>query len=210
MKMKIIRLEVGNLGTNCYIVACEKTKKAAVIDPGGNAEEILATIHRESLIVEYIINTHGHMDHILANHQIKEATGAKILIHEQDAKMLKSAHYNLSVYVGHAITSVDADQLLKDGDIITFGSVELKVLHTPGHSPGGICLFAEHDDILFCGDTIFCESVGRTDLVGGSYSQIIRSVKEKIMVLKDEVKLLPGHGPDSSVGWERRMNPFIQ
>ena len=200
--MKIIRLEVGSLGTNCYIVFCEKTKKAAVID--------LATIHRENLIVEYIINTHGHMDHVMANHQIKEATGAKVLIHEQDAKMLKNAHYNLSVYVGKAATFEDADQLLKDGDTITFGSVTLKVLHTPGHSPGGICLFAENEDILFCGDTIFCESVGRSDLVGGSYSQIINSVKEKIMVLKDDVKLLPGHGPDSSVGWERRMNPFIQ
>lgn len=206
--MKIIKLEVGNLGTNCYIVYCEKTKKAAVIDPGGNAEEIIAIINREELILEYIINTHGHVDHIQANNKVKEATGAKILIHEQDANMLTSAHYNLSVYVGNAITCESADRMLKEGDIITFGSIELKVLHTPGHSPGGICLLAE--DVLFCGDTIFCESIGRTDFLGGSYSQLINSIKEKIMVLKDDVKLLPGHGPDSNVGWERRMNPFIQ
>ena len=206
--MKHIKMEVGNLGTNCYILFCEKTLKAAVIDPGGNAEEIMAFIHREKLQVDYIINTHGHADHILANTKVKEATGALLLIHQEDADMLTSAERNLSIFIGGAMTCGPADRLLKDGEMIQVGHIALQVIHTPGHTPGGISLIA--GDTLFCGDTLFADSIGRTDFPGGSYRQLIQSIQEKLMVLGDEVKVLPGHGPDTTIGWERQHNSFIQ
>lgn len=206
--MKIIQMEVGNLGTNCYIVYCEQTLKAGVIDPGGRTEAILAEINKANLTVEYIINTHGHADHIVANDAIKQATGAKVLIHHDDAGMLTSAERNLSMYVGGAFVCGPADQLLSHNDIITIGNIELKVLHTPGHTPGGICLLT--DMTVIAGDTLFAESIGRTDFPGGSYSQLIRSIKENLMTLPDNVKVLPGHGPETTVGWERKYNSFIQ
>jgi hydroxyacylglutathione hydrolase len=229
--MKVIHLEVGDLGTNCYIVYCEATKNAAVIDPGGNASDILQAIDEQKLTVRYIINTHGHADHMGDNAAIKKATGAQILIHEQDAGMLTNARHNLSAFRGDSIAcvlpwrvvppasqsafigdSIDcepANRLLADGDFIDIGTtVRLQVLHTPGHTPGGISLLA--DGILFSGDTLFSESVGRTDLPGGSYEQLVRSIKGKLLGLDDEVKVLPGHGPATTIGWERRMNPFIQ
>lgn len=206
--MKIIQLEVGNLGTNCYIVYCLQTLAAAVIDPGGNASEILTMLRRENLKVEYIINTHGHADHIQANAPIKKETGAAILIHRDDAEMLTSANKNLSAFIGGGITSQPADRLLADGDTISLGAIEFTVLHTPGHTPGGICL--KTDNILFSGDTLFAESIGRTDFPGGSYRDLITSVQTKLMGMDDDTKVLPGHGPETTIGWERKYNPFIQ
>lgn len=206
--MKIIQLGVGHLGTNCYIIYCEQTLQAAVIDPGGSQESILAEINKAKLKVEYIINTHGHSDHIAANDVIQKATGAKVLIHHQDAAMLPNSQLNLSVYIGQNVACQPADRLLNDGDIITFGSINLKVLHTPGHTPGGICLL--DTNVLIAGDTLFAESIGRTDFPGGSYSQLINSIKTQLLVLADEVRVLPGHGPETSIGWERKNNPFIQ
>lgn len=206
--MKIIQLEVGYLGTNCYIVYDENTLQAAIIDPGGSADKILKIVEQENLAVEMIINTHGHADHISGNSEIKKATGAPILIHKDDAVMITNAHSNLSVYVGNGMESEPADRLLSDGDNIKLGSILFTVVHTPGHTPGGICLIANNE--VFCGDTIFYESIGRTDFPGGSYRQLIQSIKDKLMTLNDEVNLYPGHGPATTVGWERRRNPFIQ
>jgi len=206
--MKTIQMQVGNLGTNCYIVYCTDTLDAAVIDPGGNAEEIIELINREKLNVVCIINTHGHADHILANDKVQKATGAPILIHEGDAQMLTSAKHNLSMYIGGNIQFKPADRLLKDEEIISVGKLEFKVLHTPGHTPGGICLLT--DGMLFSGDTLFNESVGRTDFPGGSHHSLINSIQKKLMPLQDCTKVLPGHGPETSIGWERKMNPFIQ
>ncbi len=207
--MKVIKLEVGHIGTNCYIVFCEETKEAAVIDPGGNEGEILGIIAREKLKVPYIINTHGHADHIEANSKIKNATGAAILIHQNDAQMLVDARGNLSAFFGNGVVTDPADRILSDGDTIDIGSsIHFKVLHTPGHTPGGISLLS--GNVLFSGDTLFAESVGRTDFPGGSYQQLLKSIKEKLMVLDDDVQVLPGHGPGTTIGWERKMNPFIQ
>ncbi|MBP2634143.1 MAG: gloC [Firmicutes bacterium] len=206
--MKIIQMGVGHLGTNCYIVFCEQTLQAAVIDPGGSEETILYEINNANLKVEYIINTHGHADHIAANDAIKKATGAQVLIHHEDAKMLTNAQLNLSMYIGDGIVCQAADRLLNDGDIITFGSISFKVLHTPGHTVGGICLLS--DNVLIAGDTLFEESIGRTDFPGGSYSQLISSIKNQLLSLEDAVKVLPGHGAATSIGWERKHNPFIQ
>jgi glyoxylase-like metal-dependent hydrolase (beta-lactamase superfamily II) len=182
--------------------------QAAVIDPGGSKESILAEINKANLKIVYIINTHGHSDHIAANDAIQEATGAKVLIHHEDANMLTSAQLNLSVYIGQNVACQPADRLLNDGDIITFGSINFKTLHTPGHTPGGICLL--DNSVLIAGDTLFAESIGRTDFPGGSYSQLIHSIKSKLLNLDDTVRVLPGHGPETSIGWERKHNPFIQ
>ncbi|HWR40974.1 MAG TPA: MBL fold metallo-hydrolase [Patescibacteria group bacterium] len=205
--MKVIKMEVGHLGTNCYIAYCEQTQKAVVIDPGSNGNELLALLQRENLTVEYIINTHGHADHIGANDQLKAATKAPVLIHKEDAGMLTSAHRNLSAFIGGGFEVAAGDRLLEEGDVIECGSLRLKVIHTPGHTPGGICLLA--GDVLFSGDTLFAESIGRTDFPGGSYKALIQNIKEKLMILPDDVKVCPGHGPDTTIGWERKMNSFI-
>lgn len=206
--MKIVQLEVGNLGTNCYIAYCENTKKAVVIDPGGGIDRIASILNREGLKLEAIINTHGHADHVLGNVKLKEMTGAPLWIHGDDAEMLGSGSRNLSAFIGASTSCGKADRLLKDGDILSIGDFELKVLHTPGHTPGGISLLAEKE--VFVGDTLFAESIGRTDFPGGSYSQLIDSIKSRLMALDDETKVYPGHGPATTIGWERRQNPFIQ
>ena len=205
--MKIIKMEVGHLGTNCYIAACEQTGKAIVVDPGGNGAEILSLLRRENLTLEYIINTHGHADHIAANDQIKAETNAPILIHHDDAAMLTSAQRNLSAFIGSGFAVAAGDRMLAEGDQIECGTITLTVIHTPGHTPGGICLLA--GDVLFAGDTLFAESIGRTDFPGGSYKALIQNIKEKLLILADDVRVLPGHGPETTIGWERKMNSFI-
>ncbi|MBO8159300.1 MBL fold metallo-hydrolase [Thermosyntropha sp.] len=201
-------LEINTVGVNCYIVGCEETKEVAVIDPGGNPRAILNLLQQENLKAVYIINTHGHVDHIGGNRGVKEATGAEILIHEADAKMLTSAVANFSILFGGKITSPPADKLLKDGDIIKIGNtVELKVIHTPGHSPGSICL--KTGDVIFVGDTLFQGSVGRTDFPGGSHKQLITNIKEKLLCYDDDVICYPGHGPATTIGFERTHNPFL-
>lgn len=206
--MKTIKMEVGNLGTNCYIIYCEKTLQAAIIDPGGNAQEIIALLNQEKLNVACIINTHGHADHILANTAVRQATGAPLYIHEADAAMLTNAQLNLSPFIGGAMTCDPADRLLTDGDIIQVGEIKFTVMHTPGHTPGGICL--QTDTLVVSGDTLFAESIGRTDFPGGSHGQLINSIRNKLLILGNDVRVLPGHGPDTTIGWERANNPFIQ
>lgn len=207
--MKVIKLQVGYIGTNCYIVYCEKTFQAAVIDPGGNAEEIVAVLGQNNLSLSYIVNTHGHADHVLANDKLRQATGAPVFIHQEDAAMLTDGRRNLSMFIGgKSVALQPADHFLAEGEQIDVGNFSFQVLHTPGHTPGGISLLTE--DGVFCGDTLFAESVGRTDFPGGSYSQLIAGIKEKLLVLPDEIKVFPGHGPDTTIGWERKMNSLIQ
>ena len=206
--MKIIAMEVGVIGTNCYLVINEEQKTGVVIDPGGDAEQILEKIRQKGIAIETIFLTHGHSDHIMAVDEVREVTGAKVYISEADADMLTKASSNLSVYMGAGREFKAADEFLIDGETITAAGLKFQVVATPGHTKGGICLLC--GDTVFCGDTIFSESIGRTDLPGGSYSQILHSIKTKIMVLPDEMKLLPGHGPATTIGWERRRNPFLQ
>ena len=206
--MKIIKLEVGPLGANCYIVYCVKTLQGAVIDPGGNGKEIIEILSRDNIKLVCIINTHGHADHIAANDEIKEATGAPVFIHGADAKMLISAQGNLSSYIGKDLFCEPADRLLNDGEVIMVGQIEFQVIHTPGHTLGGICL--KTNDIVFSGDTLFQQSIGRTDFPGGSHSQLIHSIKNKLLVFGDSTSVLPGHGAATTIGDERHTNPFIQ
>ncbi|MEK6589395.1 MAG: MBL fold metallo-hydrolase [Nitrospinota bacterium] len=200
---------VGALEANCYILGCKNHGKATVIDPGDNSEEILDFIKDKGLKLDCIINTHSHADHVGANGKVKEASGAPILIHKEDSDFLISeANRELAAFYG-VNPSPRADRLLTDGDIIEIcPDISLKVIHTPGHSPGGICLL--YDSILFTGDTLFSGSIGRSDLSGGSQDKLINSIKNKLMILDDNIKVFPGHGPSSTIGDEKKYNPFVQ
>ncbi len=201
----------GMVDTNCYLLACPETREAMIIDPGafrpGEVKTILWLISQHDLKPRYILNTHGHIDHIAGNGQIKKATGAELLIHSSDADMIGSGTLNGSFMFGPEMVSPPADRQLKDGEQIELGKMTIKVLHTPGHTPGGICLYV--DGTLFSGDTLFAGSVGRTDLPGGDEKAIIKSIQEKLMILPDETIVRPGHGPRTTIGREREENPFL-
>lgn len=203
---------VGMISTNCYLVGCTETKEALVIDPGfdtkAEAEKILTEAKEHGFKIQYIINTHGHPDHTSGNKILKELTGAQILIHEYDAPKLADTSGNLLTFFGLRSTSPPADKILHEGDIIQVGTIKLKVLHTPGHSKGGISLLG--DDFIFTGDTLFAGSIGRYDFPDASYKELMHSIRDKIAPLPDHVKVYPGHGPPSTIGEEKRYNPFLQ
>ena len=200
-------LMVGPLQTNCYILGCNRTKEAAVIDPGGDADQILMTLAKDRLRLVYIINTHGHFDHTMVNGQLKKATGASLVIHRSDAPMILNQAAQGSLWGVKLENSPPPDVYVQEGDEITFGDISLKVLDTPGHSPGGISLVT--DKMVFVGDALFAGSIGRTDFPGGDYDGLIRNVRQKIFPLGDDVVVYPGHGPRTTVGEERRTNPFF-
>jgi hydroxyacylglutathione hydrolase len=202
-------LVVGSIGANCYIVGCERTKAALVIDPGGDGDKILRRVDELGLSVELVINTHGHLDHIAENRYLKQNTGAKLAIHKDDAQMLIDPEKNLSALFDpdHLVTSSSADILFSDGDKADLGDYAFQVLHTPGHTAGGICL--KFDNAVFTGDTLFAGSIGRTDFPGGSYNEILNSIRTKLCPLDDDFVIYPGHGPATTLGYEKRRNPYI-
>jgi hydroxyacylglutathione hydrolase len=200
-------LVVGSVFTNCYIIGCQETGSGVIIDPGGNAPEILERVKQFQLEPKYIINTHGHADHIEANGQVKEACGASILIHEADAPMLTEPEKNLSVFFGPALVSPPADAFMQEGDRIEVGTISLRVLYTPGHSPGSVSLVG--DGFVFTGDALFAGSIGRTDFPGASHNQLLESIRSNLFTLDDSMKIYPGHGPESTIGWEKSHNPFF-
>jgi len=208
--MIIKQIIVGSMVVCCYIVACEKTKKAAIIDPGGDEDKVLAEVESMGVTVEYIIATHGHPDHVCCNRKIQEVTGAEIIMHKADELFFgKDEVKNYFSMLGME-PSPAADRQVEDGDIIEIGEVKLKVLHTPGHTPGGICLYNAPD--IFTGDTLFVGGIGRTDFPGGSHDQLISSIKTKLLVLPDETVVWPGHGYGgyrSTIGEEKVSNPYF-
>ena len=198
-------VRVGAFGTNCYIVGCEVSKEAIVIDPGDEPERIQRQLNEAGLACKMIVNTHGHIDHTAANRELREVTGAIIAIGKEDASSIEDPTRSLSrAFVDFAKdkASPPADLLLVEGDMLYAGSVCLKVLHTPGHTPGSISLHGE--GVVFGGDTIFASGgIGRTDFPGGSYDELMKSIEGKLLVLPDETVVYPGHGPSTTIGRER-------
>lgn len=209
-KYTILQLVMGPIETNCYLVGCYETNKCAVIDPAGRAQDILDIVKKEGWTVDTIIDTHGHWDHIAGNNKLQELTQADLLIHEMDAPYLSNANLSDASYFGGDGNGGKVTRLLQDGDAIQVGQLEFQVIHTPGHTPGGISLFMKEEKELFCGDTLFLHSIGRTDFPGGSFQQIIDSIKNKLLVLGDDIKAYPGHGPETNLGEERLHNPFLR
>ncbi len=205
--MIIRQLAVGPLQANCFIVGCERTRQAAVIDPGDEADRILFALAERGLTVSHILNTHGHFDHVGANRQLKRSTGAPILIHALDAPMLRLLARTAAAWGMAAENSPDPDRLIDEGETVAVGDLTLQVIHTPGHTPGGVSFYA--DGCLFVGDTLFAGSVGRTDFPGGDFEALRRSIQEKLFRLPDEVRVFTGHGPETTIGEEKRTNPFV-
>lgn len=204
--MIIEKLSVGPLMANCFIIGCPDTKEAAVIDPGGDVDQILMTLAKHQLKVTAIINTHGHFDHVAGNRKLKDATGAEIMIHPEDGPMLAQLSRSAGSFGLQADNSPEPDRLLQDGDAIDVGSLQLKVLHTPGHTPGGISLFTSGH--VFVGDALFAGSIGRTDFPGGDFDTLIRSIHTQLFTLDGNVVVYTGHGPETTIEQEKRFNPF--
>jgi glyoxylase-like metal-dependent hydrolase (beta-lactamase superfamily II) len=205
--MKIEAIAVGGYQANCYLVYDELKKVAILVDPGSEANKIIDFIQKSGVKVAAIVNTHGHVDHISANDAVSKYTGVGVAIHQDDAAMLGDPSLNLSMFTGENTSQTGEVSTLSDGDVIEVDGVSLKVLHTPGHTTGGICLLG--DGYILTGDTLFQGSVGRSDFPGGSHNQLIKSIKDKLMILPDQTVVYPGHGPSSSIGYESHHNPFL-
>jgi len=205
----VVTLPVGLIQTNCYVVGCPESKEGAVIDPGGHPERIMAEVDRLGLTIKYVLNTHAHFDHTDANGAIVQATGATLALHPQDRALLAAAGgaalFGLQARPG-PLPSLD----LHDGDELPVGNLRFRVLHTPGHTPGHVCFYEPQEGVLFDGDLLFYRGVGRTDLPGGSWQQLLDSIQRVLFALPDETVVYPGHGPLTTVGDEKQHNPWLQ
>jgi hydroxyacylglutathione hydrolase len=203
-------LPVGPLQCNCSIIGDETTREAMVIDPGDNIEDVIALIAKHQLQVKQIVITHAHIDHVGGAMKLRAATGAPILLNQNDHALLKMLDMQ-AAWVGMASPGkVDIDQSVKQADTIKAGSLVANVIETPGHTEGSICLYFPAENKLIAGDTLFAGSIGRTDLPGGSFEKIIRSLHGKVLALPDETVVVPGHGPLTTIGTERESNPFLK
>jgi glyoxylase-like metal-dependent hydrolase (beta-lactamase superfamily II) len=211
-EMIVKQYEVGNFAVFCYLIGDEETKEGLLIDPADDADRLISEAKSQSLNkIKYIINTHSHVDHIMGNAEMVKKTGAKIVIHEKDAMFLtQTPSYLLDMF--RAAPSPPADMTVKEGDTIQLGKVGLKVIHTPGHSPGGMSLYV--DGMVFTGDSLFVGSVGRTDFPGSSWEELQTSIRKKLYVLPGDTIVYPGHNygpqPSSTIQYEKRNNPFVR
>jgi len=208
--MKIRTLTVGPVACTCAVVACEETGQAAIIDPGGNAEDILAVVKDMGVTVTQLLHTHGHFDHILATGEVAAATGARVCIHCDDLSLYESLPGQGVRFGFRAARPPAPTQLFVGGETVAVGKLDIQVVHTPGHTPGSVGFFlGGQDPVLFAGDTLFAESVGRTDFPGGSFADLAVSIRSKLYVLPGETRVVPGHGPETTIEHERRHNPVV-
>jgi len=207
--MQIKRLVTGPLSVNSYVISKAGSTDCAVIDPG-DAEPILQYLFDTGLKCTEILLTHGHFDHIYGVHDLWKMTGARVIIHAADASMLESSKDSLAMILGYAISPVSADIQVKDGDTVEAAGIRFSVLHTPGHTKGGVCYVAEEESVAFCGDTIFCESVGRTDFSHSNPQDLLQSIRGKLYSLDESIVLYPGHGGETSIAHEKRCNPYVR
>ncbi len=205
--MAIEVLPVGPLQVNCYLLMCDETGKGIVVDPGDEGARILDAVSARGCELVAVINTHGHFDHIGANAYIIEQTGVELMMHAADVPLLAQAASHANIYGLSVVPSPAPTRLLAEGDEVSVGELRLKVIHLPGHSPGGICLHVGDD--LFVGDGLFAGSIGRTDLPGGSHDELISGIRRKLLTLADETVVHPGHGPETTIGREKLHNPFL-
>lgn len=203
-------LPVGPLQCNCSIIGDESTREAMVIDPGDEIEEILAIIAKHHLQVKQIVVTHAHLDHVGGAKKLRSATGAPIMLNQNDQELLAMLDVQAAWLGMDDPGKVEIDQNAQDGDVVKTGLIAATVMHTPGHTEGSICLYFPAEKKLIAGDTLFAGSIGRTDLPGGSMRKILRSIHEKVLTLPDETIVLPGHGPTTTIGEERDSNPFLK
>lgn len=209
--MIIDTIVVGPYATNTYIVGDETSRQGMIIDPGDEVDNIMARVTAAGLNIKQLVLTHGHIDHVGALKGIKDAAGAEMAIHSEDLSFLtgKGARLISMLIAGLSYPKPPTpERLLADGDTVTVDGLSFEIIHTPGHTRGGICLFGE--GVLFSGDTLFNGGIGRTDLPGGSYQQILESIRQRLMVLPDDTVVYPGHGPATTIGDERRDNPFLK
>jgi len=202
-------LVVGSLGVNCLVIDCGNGE-AVVVDPGAEPGRILDVVRRRNLTVRYVINTHGHFDHIGGNKVVLEETGAKLMIHAADEGQLVRAADVSTMYGLYAENSPMPDTYLEDGMTLNIGTTAIRVIHTPGHTPGGCSLYFPDRNMVLTGDTLFADSVGRTDLPGGSHETLVASIKNKLFILPDDTVVVPGHGPTTTIGKEKRENEWLR
>lgn len=205
------RLVVGPLQCNCTILACEKTREAVVLDPGDESEKILKALADERLQVKYLLHTHAHFDHIAGTGGVRSKTGAPVCLHKDDASLYDNLPMQGQLFGMRFEKAPPIEKFIEDEEQIVFGECRLTVAHTPGHSPGGICFIGESGSEQWCfsGDTLFQQSIGRTDLWGGDTERLLSSIKSRLFALDDDTKVFPGHGPDTTIGLEKRTNPFL-
>lgn len=207
--MILRHLVVGALQTGCYLVGCEHTRQGVLIDPGGDPERILDAINELNLQITLIVLTHFHFDHILAVEPVRSETGASLAIHHAEASYLSDPPALFQFLSPGVPQRIVADRLLHDGDRFEVGDLTVEVLHTPGHSPGGISLWIAEERVVFSGDALFRAGIGRTDFPGSSYEVLMRSIRERLFSLPDDTTVYPGHGPPTTIGYERRTNPWV-
>ncbi|MGO1469536.1 MAG: MBL fold metallo-hydrolase [Tissierella sp.] len=205
--MKIYRIPAGLYAANCYIIVDEDTKKSIIVDPGGNADDLLKFIKQNNLEMEYIVLTHGHADHIGAVIELKNDLNIPIMAHSDELELLNNSDQNLSSQMSIKPLEIKPSILVNDGDKFNFGNIDVEIIHTPGHTEGGISLKVGNN--LFAGDTLFKGSVGRSDLHGGNSSVLINSIREKLLVLNEDTIVWPGHGDSTTIGEEKLFNPFL-
>ena len=208
MKFEMQSMVLGMVGTNCYLLINTQTRETVIFDPGDEGERIARYMEREGLKPAAILLTHGHFDHIMGVPALVSKYGLPVYVHKEEAALMADPAQNACAMIGASV-SLKADRLIKDNDVLTLAGAAIRVLYTPGHTKGGVSYYIEDIHAVVCGDTLFEGSVGRTDLPTGSMGTLIRSIREKLFVLDDDVTVLPGHGGQTTIGWEKQHNPFV-